>query len=98
MREVEVRDRVPKTARSSISSRPRRNGNCLGWVKLISITILAGLCAALFAAEPQGVVLVGAGSSVPLPLYRKWADLYNKNNNTVQLQYVAMGNVEGIAQ
>jgi phosphate transport system substrate-binding protein len=59
---------------------------------------MAGLCAALFAAEPQGVVLVGAGSSVPLPLYRKWAELYNKSNQSVQLQYVAMGNVEGIAQ
>jgi phosphate transport system substrate-binding protein len=56
------------------------------------------LCAALFAAEPQGVVLVGAGSSVPLPLYRKWAELYNQNNKNVQLQYLAMGNVEGIAQ
>src|SRR5580765_3180839 len=98
MREVEVRDRVPKTARSSISSRPRRNGNCLGWVKLISITILAGVCAALVAAEPQGVVLVGAGSSVPLPLYRKWADLYNQNSKTVQLQYLPLGTIEGIAQ
>lgn len=52
---------------------------------------------ALYAAD-QGVVLVGAGSSVPLPLYRKWADLYNENNKTVQLQYIAMGNAEGIAQ
>jgi phosphate transport system substrate-binding protein len=59
---------------------------------------MAGLCTAIFAAEPQGVVLVGAGSSVPLPLYRKWADLYNETNKTVQLQYVPMGNVEGIAQ
>lgn len=59
---------------------------------------MVGMCAALFAAEPEGVVLVGAGSSVPLPLYRKWADLYNQNNKTVQLQYLAMGNVEGIAQ
>jgi len=98
MREVEVRDRGPKSARSSISSRPRRNGNCLGWVKLISITILAGVCAALVAAEPQGVVLVGAGSSVPLPLYRKWADLYNQNSKTVQLQYLPLGTIEGIAQ
>jgi len=97
MQEAEARDRVPKTAHSSISSRARRNANWLGRV-LISITILAGLCAALFAAEPQGVVLVGAGSSVPLPLYRKWADLYNQNNKTVQLQYVPMGTIEGIAQ
>ncbi|MFL6312651.1 MAG: phosphate ABC transporter substrate-binding protein PstS [Terriglobales bacterium] len=98
MGEVEVRDVVPKTARSSISSRPRRNGNWLGWAKLISITILAGLCVALFAAEPQGVVLVGAGSSVPLPLYHKWADLYNENSKTVQLQYLPLGTMEGIAQ
>jgi phosphate transport system substrate-binding protein len=85
-------------ARALITSRPRRNGNWLEWSKLISITILAGLCMALFAAEPQGVVLVGAGSSVPLPLYRKWADLYNQNNKTVQLQYVPLGTIEGIAE
>src|ERR1041385_2317444 len=98
MQEAEARDRVPKTAYSFISSRARRNANWLGLVKLISITILAGLCAALFAAEPQGVVLVGAGSSVPLPLYRKWADLYNQNSKTVQLQYLPLGTIEGIAQ
>jgi phosphate transport system substrate-binding protein len=98
MQEAEARDRVPKTAYSFISSRARRNANWLGLVKLISITILTGLCAALFAAEPQGVVLVGAGSSVPLPLYRKWADLYNQNSKTVQLQYLPLGTIEGIAQ
>jgi phosphate transport system substrate-binding protein len=66
--------------------------------KILTIVLIAGFCAALFAAENDGVVLVGAGSSVPLPLYRKWADRYNQNNKTVQLQYLAMGNVEGIAQ
>jgi phosphate transport system substrate-binding protein len=94
----EVKGACREAARALISSRPRRNGNWLGWTKLISITILAGLCAALFAAEPQGVVLVGAGSSVPLPLYHKWADLYNQNNRTVQLQYLPLGTIEGIAQ
>jgi phosphate transport system substrate-binding protein len=64
----------------------------------LTIIFIAAFCAAMFAAEPEGVVLVGAGSSVPLPLYHKWADLYNQNNKTVQLQYLAMGNVEGIAQ
>lgn len=98
MCEVEVLDAVHKTARPSTNGKPRRNGNSLGWSKLISITILAALCVAAFAAGPQGVVLVGAGSSVPLPLYRKWADEYNQNNKAVQLQYLAMGNVEGIAQ
>src|SRR6185503_19067042 len=98
MQEVRVLDAVHKTARPSTNGQPRRNGNSRGWSKLISIMILAALCVAAFAAGPQGVVLVGAGSSVPLPLYRKWADEYNQNNKTVQLQYVAMGNVEGIAQ
>jgi phosphate transport system substrate-binding protein len=98
MQEVRVLDAVYKTARPSTNGQPRRNGNSRGWSKLISIMILAALCVAAFAAGPQGVVLVGAGSSVPLPLYRKWADEYNQNNKTVQLQYVAMGNVEGIAQ
>src|ERR1043166_7455944 len=79
-------------------AKPRRNGNWLGSWKSLAIVFMIALCSALFAAEPEGVVLVGAGSSVPLPLYRKWADLYNQTNKTVQLQYLAMGNVEGIAQ
>ncbi|HVG91454.1 MAG TPA: phosphate ABC transporter substrate-binding protein PstS [Alphaproteobacteria bacterium] len=94
MRDGEIGGAARNTARRSLTGKPRRNS------KLISITtiIIVGVCTALFAAEPQGVVLVGAGSSVPLPLYRKWADLYNQNNKTVQLQYVALGTVEGIAQ
>lgn len=83
--------------RSRAASRPRRNGSRLGR-KAFSIILLTGLCVALSATDPQGVALVGAGSSVPLPLYRKWADVYNENNKNVQLQYVAMGTVEGIAQ
>jgi phosphate transport system substrate-binding protein len=78
-------------------SKPRRNGYCPQLMQL-SIAVLVFLSVAAFAAEPQGVVLVGAGSSVPLPLYRKWAELYNNNHKAVQLQYVAMGNVEGITQ
>jgi phosphate transport system substrate-binding protein len=76
---------------------PRRNGSKLRWATL-SIIFLAGMSVWLAAAEPQGVVLVGAGSSVPLPLYHKWADVYNETNKNVQLQYVAMGNAEGITQ
>jgi phosphate transport system substrate-binding protein len=50
------------------------------------------------ATVAQDVALVGAGSSVPLPLYRKWADLYNQSNKTVQLQYLPLGTTEGIKQ
>lgn len=96
MRELEVSSAGRKTAPASMTRKPRRIGN---WLKGLSIILLIGsLCPALFAAEPQGVVLVGAGSSVPLPLYRKWADLYNQNNKTVQVQYIAMGTLEGITQ
>jgi phosphate transport system substrate-binding protein len=95
MREVEVSSAGSKAASASITSKPRRIG---AWLKGLSIILIGSLCPALFAAEPQGVVLVGAGSSVPLPLYRKWADLYNQNNKTVQLQYVPLGTIEGIAQ
>jgi phosphate transport system substrate-binding protein len=93
MREVVAGGAEYNAAPASVTSRPRRTGTWLG----IAI-ILIGLCPSLFAAEPQGVVLVGAGSSVPLPLYRKWADLYNETNKTVQLQYVPLGTIEGIAQ
>jgi len=97
MRSVVFRDAVRASARLSDTSCPRRNGNRLVRIGLF-IIFMAGLGAVLFAAEPQGVVLVGAGSSVPLPLYRKWAEMYNQNNKNVQLQYVAMGNVEGLTQ
>src|SRR5436305_13535240 len=98
MCEGEIRGAARNTARPSTTGKPRRNGYRLGWLILISTIILAGLCVALFAAEPQGVVLVGAGSSVPLPLYHKWADLYNQNSRTIQLQYLPLGTMEGIAQ
>src|SRR5437588_4842405 len=95
MRVVEIGSASRTAAAASMTNKPRRMGN---WLKGLSIILIGSLFTALFAAEPQGVVLVGAGSSVPLPLYRKWADLYNQNNKTVQLQYVPMGTVEGIAQ
>jgi phosphate transport system substrate-binding protein len=95
MHEVRIGNAESKAAYALMSSRPRRAGS---WLIVLSIVLISSLSPALFAAEPQGVVLVGAGSSVPLPLYRKWADLYNQNNKTVQVQYIAMGTVEGIAQ
>ncbi|HEY2498115.1 MAG TPA: phosphate ABC transporter substrate-binding protein PstS [Candidatus Angelobacter sp.] len=87
-----------ESARPWKASRSLRNGYRLTWLKRLSIALVASLSMAAFAAEPQGVVLVGAGSSVPLPLYRKWAELYNESNKTIQLQYIAMGNVEGVSQ
>lgn len=44
----------------------------------------------------NSVSLVGAGSTVPLPLYSKWAQEFNKANHTVQMQYQPLGTSEGI--
>ena len=46
----------------------------------------------------QSVVLVGSGSSVPVPLYRKWAQEFNKRSPDLQMQYVPLGTTEGIKQ
>jgi phosphate transport system substrate-binding protein len=44
------------------------------------------------------VVLVGSGSSVPAPLYNRWAQEYAKRNPKVQMKYVPIGTSEGIKQ
>jgi len=46
----------------------------------------------------QSVVLVGAGSSVPLPLYRRWAQEYDQRSSAIQMQYLPLGTTEGIRQ
>ncbi len=43
------------------------------------------------------LMLVGSGSSVPLPLYRKWADEYNDHRPAIHMEYVPMGTSEGIS-
>jgi len=46
----------------------------------------------------ETVVLVGTGSSVPVPLYNRWAQEYDKRNSKIQMRYVPMGTSEGIKQ
>jgi phosphate transport system substrate-binding protein len=46
----------------------------------------------------DSIVLVGSGSSVPVPLYRKWAEEYNKRGSAIQFQYLPVGTSEGIRQ
>jgi phosphate transport system substrate-binding protein len=52
----------------------------------------------LFAADSTSIVLVGGGSTVPLALYKKWKEEYNKLNRPVQMDYVPFGAAEGILQ
>lgn len=65
---------------------------------LLSLWLLLVLLATLswFGLAQESVSLVGAGSTVPLPLYNKWAQEFNKLNHAVQMQYQPLGTSEGI--
>jgi len=63
----------------------------------LALLILAGVCCSILAAQ-DALILVGSGSSVPAPLYTKWAEQFNKRNPGVQLRYLPIGASEGIKQ
>ncbi len=50
------------------------------------------------ALAQNTTVLVGSGSTVPAPLYSRWAEEYNKRNPKIQIRYVPSGTSEGIKQ
>src|SRR5713101_8551650 len=70
-------------------------------VKLMFV-LAAILLAAGFSLRPSfaqdAIVLVGSGSSVPAPLYNRWAAEYNKRNPAIQFRYLPIGASEGIKQ
>jgi phosphate transport system substrate-binding protein len=69
--------------------------------------VLSHIClVSLFALGLNGapataqnvVVLVGTGSSVPAPLYERWAQEYDERNSNIQMRYLTVGTSEGIKQ
>ena len=64
---------------------------------LLCFVISAGVLQS-FSFAQQSLVLVGSGSSVPAPLYTKWAEQYNRRDPKIQVRYVALGTSEGLAQ
>jgi phosphate transport system substrate-binding protein len=74
--------------------RSGRFGALLVWLALV---LVIG-----FSHRPgfaqEAVVLVGSGSSVPAPLYDKWAQAFNKHNRGIQMKYLPLGTSEGIKQ
>lgn len=56
-----------------------------------------GFCPGLSLAQ-ETIALVGSGSSVPAPLYSKWAEEYNRRNPKIQMRYLPLGTSEGINQ
>lgn len=60
---------------------------------LFLLLTVCGIC-----GQAQEIVIVGSGSSVPAPLYNRWAQEYGKRNPKIQLRYVPIGTSEGIKQ
>ncbi|HKD02869.1 MAG TPA: phosphate ABC transporter substrate-binding protein PstS [Terriglobales bacterium] len=58
----------------------------------------AVLAVAAGAAAQETTVLVGSGSSVPAPLYARWAQEYNQHNSRIQFRYLPTATKEGIEQ
>jgi phosphate transport system substrate-binding protein len=50
------------------------------------------------AKTQNTVVLVGSGSSVPAPLYNRWAQEFGKRSAAIQMRYLPVGTSEGIKQ
>ena len=69
--------------------------HCSGQLLLFCLAIC--LCEWPASAQ-QRLVLVGAGSTVPSPLYALWTDAYNEHNRKIQMRYLAMGTSEGLKQ
>jgi phosphate transport system substrate-binding protein len=74
----------------------KSSGRCCV-LRVLTLVFVMGFCHPIGSAQ-EAVVLVGAGSSVPAPLYNKWAQEYNKCNPAIQMKYVSMGTSEGIKQ
>ncbi|HEY6249617.1 MAG TPA: phosphate ABC transporter substrate-binding protein PstS [Candidatus Angelobacter sp.] len=66
-----------------------------GWSSLCLPLLLVVLSVYPLQAQ-ESVSLVGAGSTVPQPLFSKWAQEFNKVNRTVQMQYQPLGTSEGL--
>jgi phosphate transport system substrate-binding protein len=50
------------------------------------------------AHAQNAVVVVGSGSTVPAPLYNRWAQEYGKRNPNMRMRYLPVGTSEGIKQ
>src|SRR2546421_59802 len=48
------------------------------------------------AQTKDSLSLVGAGSTVPLPLYIKWSQEFNRLHRGVEMQYQPLGTSEGL--
>jgi phosphate transport system substrate-binding protein len=61
------------------------------------LPFILSLCCIPVPAQDR-LVLVGSGSSIPTPLYIRWAQEYGKRNPKIQVRYMPNGTSEGIKQ
>lgn len=77
------------------------NRNVGGVRRLLVLSVLPLLTFGvngIVAKAQNAVVLVGAGSSVPAPLYNRWTQEYGKRSSAIQMRYLPVGTSEGIKQ
>jgi phosphate transport system substrate-binding protein len=85
--------------KTTSTSQPNRARGSNGAFYLSSFLFLFALVfQSSFASAQNATVLVGSGSTVPAPLYTRWAQEYSKRNTTIQLRYLPVGTSEGIKQ
>ncbi len=86
------------TVKLSILGIRQRNLACRSLSNILLVSVLALGLHGTAAKAQEAVVLVGSGSSVPAPLYNRWAQEYAKRNSRIQMRYVPVGTSEGINQ
>ena len=69
-------------------------GSRIAW--LWRVFVIAFALITFPASAQETIVLVGSGSSVPLPLYNRWIQEYDKRNPKIQMKYLPIGASEGI--
>jgi ABC-type phosphate transport system substrate-binding protein len=83
-----MKERTPSPSATNIL---RRFCHCRS---LMHIWPLCFLALGLYSAPAVGqhaVVLVGSGSTVPAPLYNRWAPEYGKHRPNIQVRYLPVG-------
>jgi phosphate transport system substrate-binding protein len=66
------------------------------WIRLYVVVAMAALGVCSPVAAQDSIVVVGSGSTVPDPLYKKWAEEFNRRNPRVQFRYLPLGTSESI--
>jgi len=76
----------------------RRSSRGSGRVQLGVWSLIFFLFHTVPGSAQSVITLVGAGSSVPAPLYTKWSEEYNQRNPYLRVKYLPLGTSEGIKE